>query len=237
MNKLCIVVGGSKGLGLSLVDQYRTEGYEVWDCSRSGKGAEHVYVDLSKRESAIDAIDRFFADKAKATYDEVLLIVNAATLTPIGPLSSSEPKTWWDHIDINLTMPISIFGRFQTHFNDASCKKVAAFVSSGAATGAKDGWSLYCATKAGVDHFLRTMALEQAPLKHPIECVSLNPGIMDTDMQAAIRQADESQFSQVERFRAFKTDGVLVSPSIVATNIFNALHKPFENGSTLNVGG
>lgn len=232
-----MIVGGSKGLGKSLVEQYQTLDYDVWECSRSGDGQQHLTVDLSRKESAIDAIDSFFAQHSKEPYNEVLLIINAAMLNPIGPLSSSEPKDWWQHIDVNLTMPISIFGRFQTHFNAVKALKIAAFVSSGASTGAKDGWSLYCASKAGVDHFLRCMALEQARNQTPIQCVSLNPGIMDTEMQSTIRESSEGDFSQVERFRAFKIDGALVAPNIVAENIANALRAPFESGTTLNVGG
>jgi NAD(P)-dependent dehydrogenase (short-subunit alcohol dehydrogenase family) len=237
MTKLCMIVGGSKGLGKSLVEQYQTLDYDVWECSRTGDGQQHLTVDLSRRESAIDLMDSLFAQRSKEPYDEVLLIVNAAMLDPIGPLASSEPKEWWQHIDVNLTMPISIFGRFQTHFNAKNAHKIAAFVSSGASSGPMDGWSLYCASKAGVDHFLRSMALEQTRNQTPIKCVSLNPGIMDTEMQATIRESSADDFSQVERFRSFKTEGALIAPDVVALNIVYALKEPFENGTTLDVRG
>jgi NAD(P)-dependent dehydrogenase (short-subunit alcohol dehydrogenase family) len=237
MKKICLVVGGSKGLGKALVEAYRDAEFKIVEYSRSGEGEEHVTVDLSRRETSIDAIDLSFASVAKESWDEIVLIVNSATLYPIGPLHSSEPKQWWTHLDINLTMPISILGRFQAHMKDVQARKTAAFVSSGAAVSAMDGWSLYCASKAGVDHFVRCMALEQAALPFPITAVSLNPGIMDTDMQAGIRSATVEQFSEVAMFQSFKAEGSLVQPNVVAQNILNALSGDFENGTSIDVRG
>jgi len=228
MAKLCLLVGGSRGLGIALLEKYQQEQYE---------SAAHVDLDLSKRETAIDSVDQAMAVLAKQDWDEVQLIVNAAMLSPIGPLSMSEPKQWWQHIDVNFTLPISIFGRFQVHFNAYKCKKIAAFVSSGASRAAFDGWSLYCASKAGVDHFLRSMALEQLRSAYPIQCAILDPGVMDTQMQACIRDATEEQFSQVERFQDRHAQGGLVDPHIVATNIYLSLSQPFDGGELIDVSG
>lgn len=235
MNKVCLLVGGSKGLGSALLDTYVEGGFRVVEFSRSGESEHHVSVDLSRRETAIDTIDEAMQSVLKDSVDEVHLILNAAVLSPAGRLYMSEPKQWWSHIDVNFTLPISIMGRFQTLFKDAPCRKVVGFVSSGAARTALDGWSLYCASKAGVEHFIRTMAFEQARLPHPIECANLNPGVMDTDMQATIRSLDEEQFTQVEHFQQMHSEGVLASPSTVASNIFKALSKPFESGAIVDV--
>ena len=60
-------------------------------------------------------------------------------------------------------------------------------ISSGAGRNPYEGWGAYCTTKAGLDHFSRVVAMEQANEQYPVEIVSIAPGIIDTDMQATIR--------------------------------------------------
>lgn len=51
------------------------------------------------------------------------------------------------------------------------------------------------------------------------QVVSFAPGVMDTDMRAAIRATDVKIFDQVEMFVRYKTEGVLYNPSDVAKQI------------------
>ncbi len=235
MSKLCVIIGGSKGLGRALSALYEQNHFQIAEFSRTGQGYHHLTTDLSRREVAIDSFDEYLAPIAKQDWDEVHLLMNAATLAPIGPLYMSEPKQWWQHVDVNLTLPISILGRFQWHFKDHPARKVVGYVSSGAATTAFDGWSLYGATKAGMAQFIRCMALEQDRLPQPIQCAILDPGVMDTDMQASIRESDSVRFSQHEAFvERYRADS-LGDAANVATNIFQCLSEPFDNGCSFRV--
>ncbi|TCS40139.1 SDR family NAD(P)-dependent oxidoreductase [Reinekea marinisedimentorum] len=236
MSKLCILIGGSKGLGLALYNHYQQNGFTVEEFSRSGSGPHHHSVDLSRRES-IDVIDARMQQLAAQGFQEIHLLINAGSLGPIGPLHMSEPKDWWHSIDINFTLPITILGRFQTVFRAVDARKVAAFVSSGAASHPFHGWSLYCANKAGVEQFVRTMAVEQSVEALPILCANLDPGVMDTGMQSEIRSATPEQFSLVEQFVQRHDAGGLAAPEAVAENTFNALIADFENGASLRVAG
>jgi NAD(P)-dependent dehydrogenase (short-subunit alcohol dehydrogenase family) len=237
MKNLLVLVGGSAGLGLALLQQYRDQGYQVVEFSRSGESEGHVQVDLSRKELAIDSIDQSLAQLAEQTWGNVILIVNSAQISPLGALSTSEPKQWWQHIDVNFTMPISIIGRFQTHFQDMPASKAIAFISSGLATSVLEGSSLYCGTKAGMEHFVRVVAAEQAAQPHPIKCANLNPGIMDTNMQATLRGTPTEQFSAAQWFQNAHDSGQLVAPSVVAENIFNFLNGEFNSGETYDVAG
>jgi NAD(P)-dependent dehydrogenase (short-subunit alcohol dehydrogenase family) len=234
--KLCFLIGGSRGLGLALLKKYQQSGYRVVEFSRSGSGDDHHHVDLGRRES-IDVIDAQMQQFAERSWDEIHLVINAGSLGPVGPLYMSEPKSWWQSIDVNFTMPITILGRFQTIFQTVTARKVAAFVSSGAANQAFHGWSLYGASKAGVEQFINTMAVEQSAAAYPIFCAKLNPGVMDTGMQAEIRTSTAESFSQVEAFIDRYKEGALASPEIVAENIVTALTAYFENGADIRVAG
>ncbi|MGK9939449.1 SDR family NAD(P)-dependent oxidoreductase, partial [Salmonella enterica subsp. enterica] len=86
---------------------------------------------------------------------------------------------------------------------------------SGAARRPVEGWSAYCAGKAALDMFARSVNAEYASLRaeRGVRAVALAPGVVDTGMQAAIREAD---FAQVERFRSLKANAQLTSPDEAA---------------------
>jgi NAD(P)-dependent dehydrogenase (short-subunit alcohol dehydrogenase family) len=84
----------------------------------------------------------------------------------------------------------------------------------------------YCAAKAGMDHFSRCVALEQAPLANGAKFWSLAPGVIDTDMQVHLRGADGTRFPDVGTFIGLKDKGVLASAQDAATRILAFLARP-----------
>ena len=87
------------------------------------------------------------------------------------------------------------------------------------------GSASYCAVKAGMDHFSRAVALEEAARPQGARIVSLAPGIIDTDMQAQLRGADRTRFPEGERFAAFKAQGQLDSPAQAAAKVLRVLAR------------
>jgi benzil reductase ((S)-benzoin forming) len=108
-------------------------------------------------------------------------------------------------------------------------------VSSGAATRGIAGWSLYCATKAALENFVRAAALEQGARTHPISMLSVNPGIMDTEMQATVRSASVEDFPSVERFIRYKNEGALAPPARVASRIAEIVASRLHAGGVYSV--
>ena len=73
-------------------------------------------------------------------------------------------------------------------------------VSSGAANRVIRTACAYCASKAALTHFKRVLAAEEPR----ITSISIRPGVVDTDMQAVLRElgplhmpADEARFYQI----------------------------------------
>ena len=84
------------------------------------------------------------------------------------------------------------------------------FVSSGAAVSAYSGWGAYGASKAAVNHLAMTLAVEEPD----VVSVVVRPGIVDTEMQRALR---EDHFTRLapkdqEKFSGLKKDGKLLQP-------------------------
>ncbi len=229
--KLALITGGSKGLGKSLSEKYLNEGFEVREFSRSGKSANSIRCDFSSPEDSAQIINETLSELSRRDFSRIDLINNIGTLNPIGPISEFEIESWIDHININLTSSVMMSGIFVKHFQNHSGKKVIATISSGAATKSKYGWSLYCTVKAGLEQFSRTLALEQNSKKGLIDTVIIDPGIVDTNMQATIRDTNERLFPELSRFIGFKEDGELENPATVAEKIYNILSGNIKNGA------
>jgi NAD(P)-dependent dehydrogenase (short-subunit alcohol dehydrogenase family) len=98
-------------------------------------------------------------------------------------------------------------------------------ISSGLGRRAMAGAAAYCAVKAGMDHFSRAMALEQAEQPHGVKVVSLAPGVIDTGMQQQLRNADPQRFPERERFANLKSQGLLDSPAQAAAKVVAYLRR------------
>jgi benzil reductase ((S)-benzoin forming) len=67
----------------------------------------------------------------------------------------------------------------------------------------------------------RVAALEAQAAGSGVQFVSLAPGVIDTPMQAVIREAKPEEFGDVERFRQMKAAGELRDPGDVAADILS----------------
>lgn len=84
-------------------------------------------------------------------------------------------------------------------------------ISSGLGRRAIASRASYCAAKAGMDHFSRSVALDEALKPHGARICSLAPGVIDTGMQLQLRSADASAFPDAGNFAQLKDGGQLTS--------------------------
>ena len=96
-------------------------------------------------------------------------------------------------------------------------------ISSGASLRPVESWSAYCVSKAGLDMWVRCIALEQQDKN--ISAISVAPGVVDTDMQSQIRAADPELFPDHSKFVALHTERVLSSSKDVARQLVPLLTK------------
>ncbi|MFN8413342.1 MAG: SDR family NAD(P)-dependent oxidoreductase [Anaerolineales bacterium] len=224
--KLLLITGGSKGLGLALCEQFKRNGYQVTEFSRSAPHEFSVSVDLTNPEMSRLAVAKAIAPIDINQLEELVVINNAGTLVPIGQTSEKDATDLLNSMNTNFVSAILVLTEIITKFQPATCKKIIANISSGAALKGYYGWSLYCAAKAGTENFICSLAVEQQTLSHPFLPINIDPGVIDTDMQALIRATPQSDFVEVERFIQRKNQGLLVPPDKVAESIFNIITLP-----------
>jgi NAD(P)-dependent dehydrogenase (short-subunit alcohol dehydrogenase family) len=203
-----IVTGHSRGLGAALAARLLDRGIAVLGMARAAHPDlgherpelfEQVAIDLADPQAVMHWIDGGRFDAWLSDASTVMLVNNAGVVEPIGPLH---------------TQALSA-ARQQPN---ADCRIL--HVSSGAGRRELPGWSVYCATKAALDHHARAVALDATP---GVRICSLAPGVIDTDMQATIRATDLERFPVRERFEALKRDGALASAQACAARIVDHL--------------
>ncbi|MDI4707229.1 SDR family NAD(P)-dependent oxidoreductase, partial [Pseudoalteromonas shioyasakiensis] len=107
-----------------------------------------------------------------------------------------------NHIHVNMIAPMLITNSFLNEANKHEhVQAIAVEVTSGAGKRPIFGWSTYCSTKAGINLYTETVALEQEELNTGNKVIAFNPGVMDTQMQETIRSMDKDAFLDVERYR------------------------------------
>jgi len=228
--KLAIVSGGSKGLGAALCSQYAGAGWQVTEFSRSAPHAFSVPTDFSSPETMAQIVDQALTPLAGKQWEEIVVVSNAAALGPIGLASRKAAVDIIGHLNTNVVSAILFMARVMAAFQRHACRKTLVNISSGAATKGYDGWSLYCASKAGMENFIRSVAAEQARDPHPFTAINFGPGVIDTGMQASIRMASVEDFPDVGRFIDLKKTGTLRSPGEVASTLIHVAALPDLRG-------
>jgi benzil reductase ((S)-benzoin forming) len=236
--RLAIITGGSRGLGRALCEQFLARGFQVIEFSRTAPHAYSVRVDLASPESCRAAVAHAIASVDLKTLQELVVVNNAGTLDPIGASSQKPSAAVLANLNINFTSAIMVLAELTAKFQSAPCRKVLANISSGAAQRGLAGWSLYCASKSGMEAYIRALAIEQEGEPHPFTAININPGVIDTEMQAMIRASSAADFPDVDRFQQRKEQGALAAPADVAAAVLRIVASPaLVGGGRYEAGG
>jgi len=217
---IVIVTGASKGIGFELSQQLKAKGKKVIGIARSmpEDGDGFVSADLSNTDSLENLVTSIIDEHIEIAAS-FTLINNAGIVDPIGLIGSVQAAVITQAIAVNLTAPMLLTNAFISRLENFENEKRIVNISSGAGRNAYEGWGTYCTTKAGLDHFSRVVALEQAAAKYPVEIVAIAPGIIDTGMQETIRASEEDAFPLLDRFIDYKEQGLLSSAEETAKKL------------------
>lgn len=196
--KTALVTGGNRGIGLATVRALAIAGAEVHFTARSAASIAAAQRDLQDTK-AIGHLANMTDRIAMATLmdrDFDILVNNAAVIGPIGRILDVSVEDWATSIDVNLT---SAF-----HATQLALRRMLANgggtivnVSSGAAHRPQEGWSAYCAGKAGLAMLTRSVHMEYGA--EGIRVFGFAPGVVDTDMQGTIRASGINPVSRIPR--------------------------------------
>lgn len=203
--KTAIVTGASRGIGAAAAEELARLGVSVVLAARSLDDIEALAAKIRAaggKASAFACDVGRYADVAAAvehcrtTFGGLdILVNNAGVIDPIARLAESDPAAWDLAVDINLKGVYHGL-RAALPVMEAQGSGVIVNISSGAATGALEGWSHYCSTKAAVLSLTRCADKEYG--EKGIRVVGLSPGTVATDMQVSIKASGINPVSQLD---------------------------------------
>lgn len=247
--KFALITGVSKGLGesvatflleskINVIGISRTENKDLLQIAKKNNVEyKHYLCDLSDRENVETMLVNVFQMLDTYKLSQIYVINNAATLDPINPTVNINNEQLEYHFTVNAITPMIILNTFLKHYKDREKLIIGANVTSGAANSPIYGWSAYCSSKASIDAYTKTAALEAEHLQTGHKIIGFNPGVMNTNMQEKIRKTNEHSFRDVETFRQLKENNVLQETDIVGGVLVDILTADvnIQNGKIYNV--
>jgi benzil reductase ((S)-benzoin forming) len=234
---LTIITGASRGMGLAMAEQLLDAGHDLLCISRShndalglrasakGQRCEQWPQDLTRSEAAAAKLETWLAAHDGGSLASVTLINNAGVLPRIAPLAAVPAADLTDALRVGLEAPMLLTSAFLGATQGWKAQRKVLNISSGLGRRAMASQAAYCAAKAGLDHFTRCLALEEAIRPNGAKVCSLAPGVIDTDMQIQLRSADASQFPDIGNFIGLKERSALSSPSEAAARVLAFLAR------------
>lgn len=219
-----VVTGHSRGLGAAITAQLLSRNVQVLGISRNRNAELEARFPYTLEQHELDLSDSFAVAQwlAGDTLQRflfgchmALLVNNAAMVQPIGPIGVQDPIAIARTVGVNVAAPI-MFSAAMVRLSSEAMDRRIMHVSSGAGRMPLPGLSVYCATKAALDHHARAGNEDKVSR---LRICSIAPGVVDTDMQAGIRAAPLELFPLRPQMEAMKLNGALLSPEECAQNL------------------
>lgn len=234
--KVALVTGASRGIGRATAETLVAAGATVIGTATSERGAEAIQAYLGENGHGLvlnvtdaDSVAALFATiKEKA--GDVDILVNNAGITRDNLLMRMKEDEWTDIIDTNLT---SLFRLSKSVMRTMMKKRNGRIINIGSVVGTmgNPGQTNYCAAKAGLLGFTKSLAKEVASRKITVNAIA--PGFIQTDMTDELTE-DQQQaiMSQVPMERLGQAQEIANAVLFLASD-----SAAYITGETLHVNG
>jgi NAD(P)-dependent dehydrogenase (short-subunit alcohol dehydrogenase family) len=217
--KVALVTGGTRGIGASIAQRLKADGYRVATLGRSGGDVQADVSDPASVQAAFDAV--------RENLGPVLILVNNAGVTADGLAIRMPDDDWASVIDTNLTGAFNCTKRGLEDMLKARWGRIVN-VSSVSAERANSGQANYAASKAGLLGFTRVVAKEMG--KRNITANAVTPGFIATDMTTDLPQKEIA--AAIPAARVGQPDEVAAAVAFLVSD-----DAAYINGATLAVDG
>jgi 2-deoxy-D-gluconate 3-dehydrogenase len=218
---VAIVTGAGRGLGRAVAHGLAAAGARVTLFSRTADELEAAASEI--RNAGGEAlvmpgdiaggshVARMVSETVAAFGGVDTLVNNAGVIGPARFLEDADPESWSSTLAVNLTGPYHACREAIPHMIQRGGGSIIN-VTSGLARMPFPHFCAYGASKAGVNQLTRSLSDEYRAAGIRVNAV--DPGVMDTPMQAEIREAGrETLRPEVHgQFLRFKENGALADP-------------------------
>lgn len=200
-NKVALITGASRGIGRATALALARAGAAVVLVARSkdeiGSVADEIKhqggraLAIPTDVSHVSQVDHLLVLTLRAFGGVDILVNNAALIQPLGKVWETSPLAWQKLIAVNVIGPYLCARAVLPHMLEKGAGRIIN-ISSGAADRDITAASAYCASKAALERFASTLAAEVEDAG--VAVTVFRPGIVDTPMQANMRNAPDHVF-------------------------------------------
>src|SRR6185503_13996189 len=195
--KVAVVIGGTSGIGRAIANGMAEAGADVVATSRRQEQVEAVASEIEQRgrktlRLTSDVTDRSslerVLDRSIQSFGKVDILVNSAGRTKRGPTLDYSEEDWNGIIETNLTGTLracQVFGRHMLERRYGRIINIASIASFVALLEV----AAYCASKAAVASFTKSLAIEWA--SHGICVNAIAPGVFPTELNRKLLNGTE----------------------------------------------
>jgi NAD(P)-dependent dehydrogenase (short-subunit alcohol dehydrogenase family) len=204
LGKVAIVTGAGRGLGRAMALALADAGADVALAARSKDQLDVVAGEIEQRGRRAIAVPTDVTDAAAvqglvdATVSELGgldVLVNNSGIIDSSPLLEQDPEIWDRVMDTNVRGTYLATRAAGAHMVAQGSGKIVNIASNFAFKGVANH-AAYCASKAAIVSFTRSMAVEWA--RSGVQVNALAPGYFATDLNADLR-ADPEALAKVLR--------------------------------------
>ncbi|CAG7653997.1 SDR family oxidoreductase [Actinacidiphila bryophytorum] len=190
--RTAVVTGAASGMGEATARLLAAQGARVAllarRAERLGTLAEKIAAGGGQALAVTadvtdDASVRAAADRIRAAYGRVDLVVNAAGVMLPNPIDAGRSDEWARMVDTNLTGALRIIDAFRDDLLAAGAEGRPADLVNVSSIGAHltfPGYAVYSATKAALTHLSASLRAEFGPRK--VRVTNIEPGLTDTEL-------------------------------------------------------
>ncbi len=187
-DRVVVVTGGTRGIGLALAEAYVACGARVAVARRKPDACAAAEAHLRDRGGDAIGVPTHMGDldavaalveRTVEAFGGIDVVVNNAANALALPLGAFTPEAWGKSFDVNVRGSVFLVQFALPHLEASGHAAVLNVVSAGALIPSADV-AMYAAGKAAMVSFTRSMAAGFAPMG--IRVNALAPGPTDTDM-------------------------------------------------------
>ena len=195
-----LITGANRGIGLELVRQYSTDGWDVIATARQSTD------ELDKLAVRVEPLDLSDADAAASFASRIgppieLFIANAGTNHPMNGDTAEDGRDWQAMMMVNAIAPYMLAMKL-LQLMPRGGKMIAISSGMGSIADNGGGWVPYRTSKAALNMAWSSLALQAKP--RGVACVALSPGWVKTRMggsgaEITVRESVTDMRSLIER--------------------------------------
>ena len=236
-SKSALVTGASRGIGAAIAEKLADQGFFVIGTATTAAGAEQISKDLGDRGCGLKllvqdqhSVEAMVEELATLEVGSPLILVNNAAITRDNLMLRMSAEEWQDVVDTNLSGAFRVTKALLRNMVKARWGRI---INVGSVVGrlGNPGQANYVASKAGLEGFTRSLALEVA--SRGITVNLLAPGLIETDMTAELtNEQRDAMLTRIPLGRMGQANDVAAAAAFLSSD-----DGAYITGQTLHING